>query len=60
MRLGAYKCHLVSGSLAEKLYGSPTISGHRHRFELNNDYRGVLDKHGMVCSGISPDYRLVR
>src|SRR5437763_12014335 len=60
MRLGAYKCHLVSGSLAEKLYGSSSLTErHRHRFELHNDYRGAPDKHGMVCSGISPDYRLV-
>ena len=60
MRLGTYKCQLVGGTLAEKLYESTTVSErHRHRYELNNDYRGVLDKHGMVCSGISPDYRLV-
>jgi len=60
MRLGAYKCHLVGGSLAEKLYGEPSIQErHRHRYELNNDYRELFKKHGLECSGISPDYRLV-
>lgn len=60
MRLGAYRCQLVAGSLAERLYGASHVyERHRHRYELNNDYREALSKHGMVCSGISPDYRLV-
>jgi CTP synthase len=60
MRLGAYRCQLVAGSLAERLYNAPFVfERHRHRYELNNEYREVLAKHGMVCSGISPDYRLV-
>ena len=60
MRLGSYKCHIIAGSLAEKLYNESTINErHRHRYELNNDYRELLHKNGMVCSGISPDYRLV-
>ncbi len=60
MRLGEYKCQLVAGSLAEKLYGASTIEErHRHRYELNNDYREQLAKLGLVCSGLSPDYRLV-
>ncbi len=60
MRLGDYKCQLVAGSLAEKVYGSSSIQErHRHRYELNNDYREVLSKLGLVCSGLSPDYRLV-
>ena len=60
MRLGAYRCQLVAGSLAERLYGASTVwERHRHRFEVNNDYRETLAKHGMVCSGLSPDYRLV-
>jgi len=60
MRLGSYKCQLVAGSLAERLYeASYVFERHRHRYELNNDYRELLAKHGMVCSGISPDYRLV-
>jgi CTP synthase len=60
MRLGAYRCQLVAGSLAEKLYGSSHVyERHRHRYEVNNDYRELMAKHGMICSGISPDYRLV-
>jgi len=60
MRLGSYRCQLVAGSLAEKLYGSTVVhERHRHRYELNNEYRETLAKHGMVCSGLSPDYRLV-
>lgn len=60
MRLGSYRCQLVAGSLAERLYGAPFVyERHRHRYELNNEYRETLHKHGMVCSGISPDYRLV-
>jgi len=60
MRLGAYRCQLVAGSLAEKLYGETSIyERHRHRYEVNNDYRETFAKHGMNCSGISPDYRLV-
>ncbi len=60
MRLGSYKCQLVAGTLAEKLYGASTIEErHRHRYELNNDYREQLAKLGLVCSGLSPDYRLV-
>ncbi|HEV2473012.1 MAG TPA: CTP synthase, partial [Chthonomonadales bacterium] len=59
MRLGAFRCQLVAGSLAEKLYGAPVVSErHRHRYELNNEYREKLAKHGMLCSGLSPDYRL--
>ncbi len=60
MRLGAFRCQLEIGSLAERLYGTSHVyERHRHRYELNNDYREILKKHGMVCSGISPDYRLV-
>lgn len=60
MRLGSYKCQLVTGSLAEKMYGSPFVwERHRHRYELNNDYREQLSKLGLLCSGLSPDYRLV-
>jgi CTP synthase len=60
MRLGAFKCQLVTGSLAERLYGSSYVwERHRHRYELNNDYREQLSKLGLICSGLSPDYRLV-
>ena len=60
MRLGSYPCHIASGSLAYKVYGtSPVAERHRHRYEVNNDFRELLIKHGMVVSGVSPDYRLV-
>ncbi len=60
MRLGTYPCNLVFGSQAAKLYGGTRIEErHRHRFEVNNDYRERLQEAGMVISGVSPDYRLV-
>ncbi len=60
MRLGAYPCNVVNGSLAAKLYGNSRIEErHRHRYEVNNDFREQLEQHGMKISGVSPDYRLV-
>lgn len=60
MRLGAYPCNLVHGSKSHKVYGSTRIEErHRHRYEVNNDFRELLGEHGMVISGVSPDYRLV-
>ena len=60
MRLGAYPCILKEGSLAKELYGSEKISErHRHRFEYNNDYKERLEKAGLICSGTSPDGKLV-
>lgn len=60
MRLGSYPCNLVHNSLAHKLYNSTRIDErHRHRYEVNNDFREKLAEHGMVISGVSPDYRLV-
>ena len=60
MRLGAYPCRLSQHSLAARLYGDGTISErHRHRYEVNNEYREQMTKAGMVFSGVSPDYRLV-
>ncbi len=60
MRLGAYPCRLTQGSRAACLYGTDVISErHRHRYEVNNEYREQLAKAGMVFSGVSPDYRLV-
>ena len=60
MRLGAYPCALVEGSLAERMYKKREISErHRHRYELNNDYRERLESKGMSCSGRSPDNKLV-
>lgn len=60
MRLGAYECIVKEHSLAHRLYGKRRISErHRHRYEVNNEYRPVLEKHGMVFSGLSPDEQLV-
>ena len=60
LRLGAYPCVLKDGSVARELYGKKEISErHRHRYEVNNEYREELEKHGMVLSGISPDGRIV-
>lgn len=60
MRLGSWDCNVVNDTLASKLYGSTRITErHRHRFEVNNDFREKLSQSGMVISGVSPDYRLV-
>lgn len=60
MRLGRFPCNLQAGSKALSLYKEPVIyERHRHRYEVNNQYREELKKHGMIFSGISPDDRLV-
>lgn len=60
MRLGVYPCHLVPGTEAHRLYGRDDIEErHRHRYEVNNDYRTILQENGLVISGLSPDGRLV-
>jgi CTP synthase len=60
MRLGSYPCVLAPGSKAAAAYGAGEISErHRHRYEVNNDYREGLTSHGMLISGVSPDRRLV-
>ncbi len=60
LRLGAYPCVLKTGTKACSLYGRERISErHRHRYEVNNDYRQALTDAGMVLSGISPDGKIV-
>ncbi len=60
LRLGSYPCVLNKDSKAYALYGTETIhERHRHRYEVNNDYRTVLQENGMMLSGISPDGRIV-
>jgi CTP synthase len=60
MRLGLYPAVLAEGSLVHELYGGPAVQErHRHRYEVNNSYRDVLEQAGLVCSGLSPDGRLV-
>ena len=60
MRLGSYPAHLVEGSVVAEVYGATSVAErHRHRYEVNNDYRDVLAEAGLVFSGTSPDGRLV-
>ncbi|MBI4047028.1 MAG: gamma-glutamyl-gamma-aminobutyrate hydrolase family protein, partial [Devosia nanyangense] len=59
MRLGAYPAQLVRGSRVADIYGSTRISErHRHRYEVNMDYRKLLEKNGLLFSGVSPDGKL--
>jgi CTP synthase len=60
MRLGSYVARLKPGSLVEKAYGDSVVyERHRHRYEVNPRYRHRLEEAGLVCSGTSPDDRLV-
>ena len=60
LRLGAYPCVLDKDSKAYEVYGTTEISErHRHRYEVNNDYRATLTEHGMKLCGTSPDGRIV-
>jgi CTP synthase len=60
MRLGAYPCTIRPGTLAERCYGTREIQErHRHRWEVNPQYVALLEQHGLVISGLSPDGRLV-
>ena len=60
MRLGAYPCILKDGTLAKELYGTEKISErHRHRYEYNNEYKEKFENAGLICSGTSPDGKLV-
>ena len=60
MRLGAYRCRLIKNSRARQAYKSQEIfERHRHRYELNNDFRDVLEKKGLIMSGVNPEKNLV-
>ncbi|MEO6121294.1 MAG: CTP synthase [Acidimicrobiales bacterium] len=60
MRLGSYVARLVPGSVVEKAYGETVVAErHRHRYEVNPRYRRRLEDAGLLCSGTSPDDRLV-
>ncbi len=60
MRLGLYEAKLAEGSLAERLYGEPvSFERHRHRYEVNNQYRDQIAAAGLAFSGTSPDGTLV-
>ncbi|WP_309644055.1 CTP synthase [Phenylobacterium sp.] len=56
MRLGAYEAILAAGSKVAEIYGGPTITErHRHRYEVNIDYRDAIERTGLAFSGLSPD-----
>ncbi|MDD5088799.1 MAG: CTP synthase [bacterium] len=60
MRLGSYPCFLKRGSLAHRVFGGDAITErHRHRFEVNNEYRDVLEANGLQISGVWPEGNLV-
>jgi CTP synthase len=60
MRLGTYPCEIKEGSMAEKIYGSRSISErHRHRYEFNNQYLEQYENAGMIASGKNPETGLV-
>ncbi len=60
MRLGTYPARLVPGSIVQRAYGAEIVyERHRHRYEVNNRYRARLEAAGLICSGTSPDGRLV-
>ncbi len=60
MRLGSYPCRLQAGTRAHAAYGADEVSErHRHRYEVNNAYRAILEQRGLIASGISPNGLLV-
>lgn len=60
MRLGLYPCHLRKGTSAYKAYKKESVQErHRHRYEVNNEYRKKMSKAGLIFSGLSPNNRLV-
>ncbi len=59
MRLGAYPCKLIKGSLVRSIYGiEEIVERHRHRYEVNIDYQQRLEDCGLIFSGLSPDGQL--
>lgn len=60
MRLGAYSCRLKNNTISRKAYGMSRISErHRHRYEVNNEYRKLLEQKGLVIAGVNPERDLV-
>ena len=61
MRLGEYECELKADTLAREIYHGREKIGerHRHRYEFNPEYRNVLEKEGLVFSGVSPDGKFI-
>ena len=60
MRLGAYRCQLAKNTRARQAYKAREVfERHRHRYELNNDFRDILEKEGLVFAGVNPEKNLV-
>ena len=60
MRLGSFPAHLKDKSIVKDIYGKSVITErHRHRYEVNNEYKDKLSEHGLIFSGLSPDGKLV-
>lgn len=60
MRLGAYPCKLMPGTISARAYAEPLVmERHRHRYEVNNQYRDALAAAGVRFAGLSPDERLI-
>ncbi len=60
MRLGDYPCQIKPNTTSFKAYRiSDILERHRHRYELNNEFRGILEKKGLIMAGINPDRDLV-
>ena len=60
MRLGAYDCELEKNSLAYEIYGKKLISErHRHRYEVNSEFKELFESNGLKVSGINPEKNLI-
>ncbi len=60
MRLGASDSHLLAGSLIRDVYGEPVVrERHRHRYEVSNRYRQMIEEAGLMVTGVTPDHSLV-
>lgn len=60
MRLGAYRCCLIKNTRSRQAYKCQEVfERHRHRYEFNNDFRGILEKKGMIVAGLNPEKNLV-
>ncbi len=60
MRLGQYPCQIQKGTKAHHAYKKKLVSErHRHRYEVNNKYKQILEDHGMIMSGVCPQNNLV-
>jgi CTP synthase len=60
MRLGKYPCQLLPGTKTQAVYQREmTEERHRHRYEINNIYREIMEEHGMIVSGIYPEQQLI-